>query len=72
MEFIPEVVVSVRKDLRLERYKYEEGDITQEKVSNLNCPLKCTNSNTILNHNTWDLFQPEAEGKVRKDLRLES
>ena len=26
MEFIPEVVVRVRKGLRLERYKYEEGD----------------------------------------------
>ena len=36
MEFIPEVVVSVRKDLRLERYKYEEGDIIQQIVSTLN------------------------------------
>ena len=26
MEFIPEVVVRVRKDLRFERYTYEEGD----------------------------------------------
>ena len=30
MEFIPEVVVSVRKALRLERYKYEERDIILE------------------------------------------
>ena len=41
-EFIPEVFVNVRKDLRLERYKYEEGDISQKKVFTLNLfKFKC-------------------------------
>ena len=71
MEFIPEVVVSVRKDLRLEMYKYEEGDISQCEVSTLNHYYKSTNLTIILNHNAWDLFQPEAEGNVRKNLRSE-